>query len=92
MVNLLLGGQTHWCVIEVFDRGCDKVPDLFIYQTIFCLAAYNVFTGSTGAETSWKVCLTCAYGRSDRVILYLAPTRQPDGLTLVKVLVAALRC
>jgi len=50
--------QTHECVIEVLDRGRDKVPDLLIHQTVLRLAVYNVFTGGTSTKTPREVCLT----------------------------------
>ena len=65
--SLLFDVSAHRGVIEVLDRGRDKVPDLLIHQAVFCLTIHNVFTGGASTEASWEVCLTRTCGEKTRV-------------------------
>jgi len=67
MAGLLLDASAHRSVIEVFDRGCDKVPDLLIHQTVFRLTVHNVFTGGASTKASWEVCLTRTCGEKNKI-------------------------
>ena len=82
MASPLLDVSTHWSVVEVLDRGCNKVPDLLIHQTVFRLTVYDVFTGGTGTETSWEVRLTRACGEKNRITTSSAGTWRSMSLPL----------